>query len=78
MLVVTASYHMPRAMTELGRALPEVTLYPMPVLSERPDRPAAPLRLMAEEYIKFLATTTGLSAMLPEREPTLGGGGHAG
>jgi uncharacterized SAM-binding protein YcdF (DUF218 family) len=78
LLVVTASYHMPRAMTELARALPEVTLYAMPVLPERPDRQAAPLRLMAEEYIKFLATTTGLSAVLPERETTLGLGGHAG
>ena len=79
LLVVTASYHMPRAMTELERALPDVSLYPMPVVpAERPDRPSPPLRLMAEEYIKFLATTTGLSAVLPEREPTLGQSGHAG
>jgi uncharacterized SAM-binding protein YcdF (DUF218 family) len=79
LLVVTASYHMPRAITELARALPEVTLYPVPVVpAERPDRNAAPLRLMAEEYIKFLATTAGLTAVLPEREPTLGRAGHAG
>jgi uncharacterized SAM-binding protein YcdF (DUF218 family) len=79
LLVVTASYHMPRAMTELARVLPEVALYPMPVVPvDRPDRPTAPLRLMAEEYIKFLATTTGLSAVLPEREPTPSQGGHAG
>jgi uncharacterized SAM-binding protein YcdF (DUF218 family) len=78
LVVVTASYHMPRAITELARALPEVALYPMPVLPERSDRPAAPLRLMAEEYLKFLATTTGLSVVLPEREPTPGAGGHAG
>ena len=32
LLVVTASYHMPRALAELGRALPDVTLYPLPVL----------------------------------------------
>jgi len=79
LLVVTASYHMPRALTELARALPDVTLYPMPVVqAERPDRPASPLRLMAEEYIKFLATTTGLTAVLPAREPTLTRGDHAG
>jgi uncharacterized SAM-binding protein YcdF (DUF218 family) len=79
LLVVTASYHMPRAIAELARALPEVTLYQTPVVpAERPDRAAAPLRLMAEEYIKFLATTAGLTAVLPEREPALGRGGHAG
>jgi hypothetical protein len=70
---------MPRAIAELARALPEATLYPTPVVpAERPDRAAAPLRLMAEEYIKFLATTAGLTAVLPEREPALGHGGHAG
>jgi uncharacterized SAM-binding protein YcdF (DUF218 family) len=79
LLVVTASYHMLRALTELERALPEATLYPMPVPpAERPDRGGPPLRLMAEEYIKFLATTTGLSAVLPEREPAPGRGGRAG
>lgn len=79
LLVVTASYHMPRAITELERALPEVVLYPMPVVQAmRPEGTAAPLRLMAEEYIKFLATTTGLSAVFPEREPTLTHGSRAG
>ena len=79
LLVVTASYHMPRAIAELARALPEVTLYPIPVVpSERPDRPPAPFRLIAEEYIKFLATTAGLTALLPAREPPLGHGGRAG
>ncbi len=79
LLVVTAAYHMPRAITELARALPEVTLYPLPVVPvERPDRPGPPLRLMAEEYIKYLATTTGLAAVLPGREPTLSHGGRAG
>ena len=76
---MTASYHMPRAITELTRALPEVTLYPLPVVpAERPDRPAPPLRLMAEEYLKFLATAAGLTAVLPAREPAPGRGGRAG
>jgi uncharacterized SAM-binding protein YcdF (DUF218 family) len=79
LLVVTASYHMPRALTELARALPEVALYPLPIVpAERPDRPTPPIRLMAEEYVKFLATTAGLSAVLPEREPTLAHDGRAG
>jgi uncharacterized SAM-binding protein YcdF (DUF218 family) len=77
LLVVTASYHMPRALAELARALPETTLYPLPVVpAERSNRTAAPLRLIAEDYIKFLATAAGLTAMLPTREPAPGG--HAG
>ena len=79
LLVVTSSYHMPRALTELARALPEVELHPLSVApAERPDRATPPLRLMAEEYIKYLATATGLVAVLPGREPTLNHGGHAG
>ncbi len=80
LLVVTASYHMPRALTELARALPEATLYPLPVVpTERSDRTAVPLRLVAEEYLKFLATTAGLSAVLPMREmPPPVHAGHAG
>jgi uncharacterized SAM-binding protein YcdF (DUF218 family) len=77
LLVVTAAYHMPRALAELGRALPEVMLYPLPVV--QPERSnEAPFRLMAEEYVKFLATATGLTSMLPEREPTLHRAGRAG
>jgi hypothetical protein len=37
-----------------------------------------PLRLVAEEYLKFLATTTGLSAVLPERDAPPAHTGHAG
>lgn len=75
LLVVTSAYHMPRAMAELSRALPDAALYPLPV---RPDRTAVPLRLVAEEYVKFLATAAGLSGMLPERELPQSHGGHAG
>jgi uncharacterized SAM-binding protein YcdF (DUF218 family) len=77
LLVVTAAYHMPRALTELARTLPGVTLHPLPVAPpEQSTEP--PLRLMAEEYIKFLATATGLTTVLPEREPTLVRPSHAG
>jgi uncharacterized SAM-binding protein YcdF (DUF218 family) len=69
LLVVTASYHMPRAMTELARALPDAVLYPVPVASpDRPGRAGAPLRLIAEEYIKYLASLAGLTSVLPLRE----------
>ena len=69
LLVVTAAYHMPRALAELSRALPDVMLYPLPVLSaERPGYGTVPLRLIAEEYVKYLATQVGLTAVIPPRE----------
>ena len=66
LIVVTAGYHMPRAMTELGRALPEVRLYPVSVVPPAMQGPggvrnAETLRLMAEEYTKWLAARLGLS-----------------
>ena len=78
LVVVTAYYHMPRALTELRRALPDATLYPLPVLL--PDRSGrgVPLRLMAEEYTKLLAAGVGLTAMMPPREATPPHAGHAG
>ncbi len=71
LIVVTASYHMPRALAELQRALPDTVLYPRPVMvAGEAGRPTAPLRLIAEEYIKFLAAWVGLSAVLPPHEFT--------
>ena len=79
LLVVTASYHMPRAMLELRRVLPDTTLYPVPVWPPAAQRWSAPtLRLIAEEYIKYLATPLGLTTVLPVREPLAVHGGHAG
>lgn len=68
LLVVTAFYHMPRAVTELSRALPEVTLYPVAVLATGRQEATVPFRLIAEEYFKFLASAAGLTAILPARE----------
>lgn len=64
LLVVTASYHMPRAMVELSRALTNVRLYPVPVSTGRPT----PLRFLAGEYTKFLLAIAGLTEILPARE----------
>jgi uncharacterized SAM-binding protein YcdF (DUF218 family) len=64
LLVVTASYHMPRAMAELSRALSNVRLYPVPVSTGRPT----PLRLLAEEYTKFLLSVAGLTEILPIKD----------
>ncbi len=59
LIVVTSNYHMPRALVELSAALPGVTLYPFPVISEHVkvadwggDRRV--MRLLAREYLKYL------------------------
>lgn len=59
LIVVTSSWHMPRALVELGRALPDVELVPYPVVTDRMR--AAPWwsspatsRLLFLEYVKFL------------------------
>jgi uncharacterized SAM-binding protein YcdF (DUF218 family) len=66
LIVVTAGYHMPRAITELGRAMPEVALYPVAVVPPGMQGPgglhdSGMLRLMAEEYTKWLVARLGLS-----------------
>ena len=60
LIVVTSSYHMPRAMIELQRAMPNVELRPHPVVPDRSvDGGAwhgiATTRVLATEYGKFLA-----------------------
>jgi uncharacterized SAM-binding protein YcdF (DUF218 family) len=69
LIVVTAGYHMPRALAEIARAAPRLTLYPVPVTPRAlRDAGAAPrLRLMAEEYVKFLAASLDLTALVPAR-----------
>jgi uncharacterized SAM-binding protein YcdF (DUF218 family) len=76
LIVVTAAYHMPRALTEIGRALPGVRLYPAPVLPPGilgadgwPT--AAGLKLLVEEWNKLLAAKLGLTALEPAPPPLL-------
>ncbi|MFG1299439.1 YdcF family protein [Xanthobacter sp. V3C-3] len=62
LVVVTSSWHMPRAMMELGRALPEVELVAYPVVTTRtqPERwwsDPGTLKLLAKEYVKFIMAT---------------------
>ena len=63
--MVTAGYHMPRALLELRRALPPGTeLLPQPVVPARlRDGPAGPRawRLLAGEYLKLIGAWLGLA-----------------
>lgn len=59
-IVVTASYHMPRALLELGSQMQDVTLIPYPVMpvsltKKGAWRDPATIRLMAGEYFKYIA-----------------------
>jgi uncharacterized SAM-binding protein YcdF (DUF218 family) len=68
--VVTAGYHMPRAMLELRRALPGMELLAWPVVPARLRQAGAlgELRtwsLLVGEYLKLLLAWTGLPALTP-------------
>jgi uncharacterized SAM-binding protein YcdF (DUF218 family) len=59
LVVVTSSYHMPRAMLEIGHRLPGVTLIPFPVVTEqRRAEPwwshAASAKILVSEYLKYI------------------------
>jgi uncharacterized SAM-binding protein YcdF (DUF218 family) len=60
LIVVTASYHMPRALLELREQMPDVTLIPYPVVPAALSRQDAwrnpeTLTLLAGEYTKYVA-----------------------
>ena len=71
LIVVTASYHMKRALTEIGRTLPDIALYPAPVLPPalRGATGFSTIRLLADEYTKFLASELGLTRLQHAAEP---------
>jgi len=58
LIVVTSNYHMPRAMAELARQLPDVDLIPFPVVTDnvRTDRwwDPATAKLLLTEYLKYI------------------------
>jgi uncharacterized SAM-binding protein YcdF (DUF218 family) len=63
LIVVTAGYHMPRALAELHAAMPGVVLIPFAV--QPPEMhvvlDARLWRLLGREYLKFLAVELGLA-----------------
>ena len=63
LILVTADYHMPRALLELRGAMPRVRLTPYPVATEDVDarrwwKTPQGLRLMVMEYDKYLVILT--------------------
>lgn len=70
LVVVTAGYHMPRALLLLRRVLPDVRLVPHPVTPPALREPRwwlrpALLRLAAAEYTKLLAAWAGYAPAEP-------------
>jgi uncharacterized SAM-binding protein YcdF (DUF218 family) len=69
LIVVTAQYHMPRSLLELGRALPNCRLTPYPVIPS--DLEAKPwwhpsiARILAAEYTKYLLSGLRIAALSP-------------
>ena len=67
LIVVTSNYHMPRALLELGRALPQVQLVPFPVVSEKLrdgvwSDPQV-VRMLGIEYLKYVAALAHVRTM---------------
>ncbi len=60
LIVVTSNYHMPRAIAEMSHAMPDVTLIPFAVVSDKwrgePWWTSGPaMRLLLSEYVKYVA-----------------------
>jgi uncharacterized SAM-binding protein YcdF (DUF218 family) len=66
LIVVTAGFHMPRALLELRREIPEVVLYAVPVQPQGVGHLHS-FRLLAAEYVKLLAAWAGVSHVI--RQP---------
>jgi uncharacterized SAM-binding protein YcdF (DUF218 family) len=65
LIVVTSAWHMPRALVELAREMPDVVLVPYPVVSERMREQgwwsrAETARLLFVEYVKYIAALARL------------------
>ena len=61
LIVVTSSYHMPRAMAEIGHQLPGVALIPFPVVTDKLKAEpwwanGTTTKLLLSEYLKYIFT----------------------
>jgi uncharacterized SAM-binding protein YcdF (DUF218 family) len=74
LIVVTASYHMPRSLTEFESAMPDISLQPYPVEPADIDLagwwhdPRA-LRVLQGEYVKYVASTLRNAVDRPGLDP---------
>src|SRR5271170_491899 len=76
LVVVTSSYHMPRAMLELSHQLPGVTLIPYPVVTQqRRGEPwwshPASAKLLVLEYFKYILATARIGLDAPPGATTV-------
>lgn len=79
LILVTSAYHMPRAMLEFGRLMPQAELHPWPVAlsayrAEDWWTKPVTLRVMIEEYSKYLLASARMrvgqaTRPLPEADP---------
>ncbi len=72
LMIVTASYHMPRSLAEFGAEMPDVTLESYPVEPDGLDlkawwRHPRAWRLLQIEYVKYLASVV-LTHVMPDGE----------
>lgn len=72
LVIVTASYHMPRSLAEFSAEMPGITLEPWPVEPDGIDlrqwwRDPHTLKLLQTEYAKYLASLV-LTHVVTERE----------
>jgi uncharacterized SAM-binding protein YcdF (DUF218 family) len=77
LIIVTSGYHMPRAMTELARQLPDAALVPFPVVTEKlrtepwwSSMPTA--KLLFVEYLKYMLAQIRLRLDLDEATDVAG------
>jgi uncharacterized SAM-binding protein YcdF (DUF218 family) len=76
LMVVTSSYHMPRALAEISHQLPDATLLPFPVTTERQRAEpwwsnAGSTRMLVSEYLKYLVAIVRMRFDAPDRSTEL-------
>ena len=75
LIVVTASFHMPRSLTELASVMPAVDLIPYPILTARFRKgpwwlDGTAILKLASEYLKFLPSAANYAlARMQDRLP---------
>jgi uncharacterized SAM-binding protein YcdF (DUF218 family) len=79
LVVVTSAYHMPRALAEIAHQLPDATLVPLPVTTERQRAEpwwasAGSARMLISEYLNYLVAIVRMRFDPPNRSTELASG----